>query len=181
MARAPASEAKPAPPVPAPPAADPGPGGPLVADAPEAAPVFAEPPAEFQPETEPAIEPEPQQEVLSAPARAGGEPTQSLEAAVHGFLNAWARAVEDQDYGLYRRLGFSGSKGRFTRSFKGHRDRFVSFEEVSQQRAADGRIRVKAMMVYSYTGRTGSRVQKKTRRLVLEETDEGLRYVEPWN
>jgi hypothetical protein len=127
---------------------------------------------------EPDAPPEP---ALVASVPPESDRPEPLSPAVEQFLDDWSRAIEEVNYRLYKRLGFKDSRRKFSRRYKGHEDRSVRFEQAVLRNAPSGDLQLSVVMIYSYAGGAGKKVQLRTRRIVLRETDEGLQYVEAWS
>lgn len=102
-----------------------------------------------------------------------------LPQPVREFLEAWLRAAANRDYRLYRELGFPDPPALFERTYA--RWERLRFEEVQLETPTQpGKIYLRAVLSYAFEDERGRWRTEDEHRLVLRETEAGLRYEARW-
>lgn len=131
-----------------------------------------------------AIDPKPSTEIAPLEADLEAIEVPALEPdperAIEAFLESWSRAATARDYSLYERLGFELSEAAFAEKYGERRAlelRLVLFE---WNRDGPDRLAVRVQATTAYEEGGLSRRIEEERKLLLRETEAGLRYAGRW-
>jgi hypothetical protein len=104
----------------------------------------------------------------------------STEDRIQCFLEEWKQSIASLDYERYRLLGLKLSRDHFERSYGWPACAEIDFELLHYDEPEPGQLKLLVRMVYSYQSQTAARRVGKERRIVLRETEDGLRYAGSW-
>jgi len=104
----------------------------------------------------------------------------STEDRIQCFFEEWKQSVASMDYQRYHLLGLQLSRDHFERSYGWPACAELDFELLQFDEPEPGELKLLVRMVYSYQSGMASRRVGKERRIVLRETEDGLRYVGSW-
>ncbi|MCP4003206.1 MAG: hypothetical protein GY725_03330 [bacterium] len=96
---------------------------------------------------------------------------------VRDFLEAWERAVSEQDFSLYQSLGLQLTRAQFERSYMRRERVDLRFRLLAREVISPGRMRLRLFMTYSYWDGTATRSTERERSIEVSSTVRGLRYV----
>jgi len=116
----------------------------------------------------------------AAESLAAGIP-EAGEARIHRFLEDWSSSVSELDYERYNALGLRLSREDFTESYGRPGGVNLSFELLDYQEPEPGHLKLRVRQLYSYRDSGRSFRSEKERRIVVRETDSGLRYAGTWD
>lgn len=104
----------------------------------------------------------------------------STEDRIRCFFEEWRGSVANLDYERYHELGLQLSHDHFQRSYGWPVCAELEFELLHYDEPEPGDLRVLVRMVYSYQAGLAPRRVAKERRILLRETEDGLRHVGSW-
>ena len=134
------------------------------------------------PEVAPAEVPAAAQPEQPIPAPPLQVPTVGLDISpeLRDFLQLWMRAAWRTDYALYRSLGFPDPPELWRQTYASWESFRFEAASIEPDRGDDERIYVRATLSYVFEDASGRWRTEDEHRLILQRTDDGLRYDGRW-
>ena len=104
-----------------------------------------------------------------------------VDESISQFLDDWARSLTKRDYELHRSLGLPATRDQFQRSYGERKPVAIELVLLEESRSFQGVLKLRLRMTYVYEAAGGREHLESDRKILVRETESGLRFFGEWD